>query len=301
MEKSYKKILITIKEYIVIALGLLLYTSGWVIFLIPNNLVGGGVSGISALLLYSFGIPISISFFVINLVLLAIALKVLGKGFGIKTVYAIVVASLFFEIIPKIILPEFIQEVGVANGKLLASLIGGVCSGAGIAITFTQGGSTGGTDIIALMINKYRSISPGKIILSIDIVIIAMSFFIPMEDNSLGHRLATVMYGYVLTFVVGYSIDLVLSGTKQSMQIFVFSKEYDKIADAVMKQVGRGVTVIDGEGWYTKTNGKILLVIVRKTEVNMFYKIVKEIDSNAFMSVGSVMGVYGQGFDQMKK
>lgn len=307
MEKNnFKKILIGIKEYLLIAVGLLLYAGGVSIFIIPNELVGGGVTGISALLLYAFNIPVSWSFFGINLILLAIALKVLGKGFGVKTVYAIIVASLFFDIFPRI-LPadsDFVQAIALANGKLLSAIIAGVCCGVGIAITFMQGGSTGGTDIIALMINKYRNIPPGKIILSIDIIIIACVMLLPDESGNAvnwGMKIATVMYGYVVTFVVGYSLDLTLSGSRQSMQIFIFSKEYEKIADAITADLHRGVTVIDGEGWYTKTEGKILLVIVRKTEINQVFKIIREIDPNAFTSSGAVSGVYGQGFERMKK
>ncbi len=299
MEK-FKKILKVVKSYFIISLGLLAYTAGWVIFILPNGLVGGGVSGISAIIQYTTGFPVSYSFLIINTILLAIALKVLGKGFGFKTVFAIVLASLYFKVLPLIIPDTFIQEIAISNGKLLCTLIGGLASGIGIGITFNQGGSTGGTDIVALMINKYKNIPPGKLLLLIDIFIIASSMLVP-SDLGIGIRLANVMYGYIIVAVCGYSIDLFISGTKQSVQIFIFSKEYDAIADKVSSEMNRGVTVLDGEGWFTKKNGKILMIIVRKTESNMVFKIVKEIDKNAFLSVGSVTGVYGQGFDVMKK
>lgn len=305
MEKSTsKKILIGIKEYVIIALGLLLYTIGVSLFIIPNELVGGGVTGLSALLLYAFGIPVSWSFFGINLILLAIALKVLGKGFGVKTVYAIIVASLFLDILPRVLPQDFIQVVSIANGQLAAAVLAGICCGVGIAITFTQGGSTGGTDIIALMVNKYRNIPPGKIILSIDIVIIACVMLLPPEEGETVNwalKIATMIYGYLVVFVVGYAVDFTLSGSRQSVQIFVFSKEYEKIADTVTGKLNRGVTVLDGEGWYTKTENKILLVIVRKTELSELYKVIREIDPKAFLTTANVSGVYGQGFEQMKK
>lgn len=299
MEQKTKRVLKGIKEYILIALGLLIYTIGWVVFLIPNQLVGGGVTGISAILFYATGFPVSYSFFIINAILLGIALKILGKAFGIKTVFAIIISSVFLDILPGIIPADFIADVAISNGKLLAAIIGGICAGAGIGITFTQGGSSGGTDIIALIINKYRNVSPGRIILMIDILIIASSFVIP-SDDTLGHRFAIIIYGYLLIGVTGYTIDVVLSGTKQSLQIFIFSKNYEEIADRVT-MLGRGVTVIDAKGWFTKQDGKVLMVIVRRTESNLIYKIVREVDRDAFLSVGSVMGVYGNGFDKMKK
>lgn len=297
-----KSIFKEIKAYIVITAGLLCYVVGWDLFLIPNNLVGGGVSGISAILLYAFNIPISISFFVINLILLLIALKILGKSFGVKTVYAIIITSVFFDIVPRFLPDVFIQEIAISNGKLLCSIFGGVFAGFGIGVCFSQGGSTGGTDIIALIINKYRNISPGKIILLIDIFIIASSLLLPTKPGeSIGTKVATVLYGYILIGACSYTIDLVISGSKQSFQIFIFSQKYSEIADAIIKDVKRGVTLMDGQGWYTKHNSKIIMVVIRKTDMNLIYRLVKAIDKDAFMSVGSVMGVYGNGFDKIKK
>lgn len=312
MGVSVKDILGNIKSYLIITIGLLCYALGWDVFLIPNNMVGGGVTGISAVLLYAFNIPVSYSFFVINLVLLLIALKVLGKGFGVKTVYAIVVTSLFLEMIPKYLPDVFIQEIAISNGKLLCAIFGGVVSGLGIGLCFSQGGSTGGTDIVALMITKYKNISAGRIILIIDIFIIASSFLLPAKEildsagnvvgvESLGMRFATVLYGYILITACSYTIDLFVSGTKQSLQVFIFSKKYGEIADAIISDIGRGVTLIDAQGWYTKQESKIVMVVVRKTDINMIYKIIKSVDKDAFMSVGSVTGVYGKGFDQIKK
>ena len=312
MKLSVRSILGEIKAYIIITIGLLCYALGWDVFLIPNNMVGGGVTGISAVLLYAFKIPVSYSFFVINLVLLLIALKVLGKGFGVKTVYAIVVTSIFFELLPMTLPEAFIQEFAVSNGKLLCAIFGGVTSGLGIGLCFSQGGSTGGTDIVALMITKYRNISAGRIILIIDIFIIASSLLLPAKEifdsagnvigvENMGMRLATVLYGYILIAACSYTIDLFVSGTKQSLQVFIFSKKYGEIADAVISDIGRGVTLIDAQGWYTKQESKIVMVVVRKTDINMIYKIIKSVDRDAFMSVGSVTGVYGKGFDQIKK
>ena len=299
MNKKTKTILNVIKEYIIITLGLLLYTLGWVVFLIPNGLVGGGVTGISAIIYYATGFPLSYSYLIINGILLAIGLKILGKGFGVKTIYAIIVVTIFLDIIPGLVPQELINDIAIGNGKLLSAIIGGALAGVGIATTFTQGGSSGGTDIIALIVNKYRNVSPGRIILLLDVIIIASSIMIPTTE-SLGHRLAIIIYGYLLITVTSYTVDLVLSGARQSIQIFIFSKKYEEIADRIMA-IGRGVTVINAQGWFTKHEGKVLMVIVRRTESHHVYKVVREIDRDAFLSVGNVMGVYGKGFDEMKK
>ena len=177
-----KKIFSVAKEYIIITFGLLCYVLGWCIFLIPNNLVGGGVSGIASIILYAFGVPISVTYFSINIVLLLIALKVLGKGFGIKTVYAIIAATLFFQFVPQFLPQDFINEIAISNGKLISAIFGGVLSGLGIGISFSQGGSTGGTDIVALMVAKYHNIAPGRMILYMDLVIIASSLLIPAKQ-----------------------------------------------------------------------------------------------------------------------
>ena len=312
MNNKMKNLLGEVKAYVIITLGLLLYTLGWIVFVIPNNMVGGGVTGLSAILLYAFNIPVGASFFVINLILLLIALKVLGKGFGMKTVYAIVIASVFYEILPAVIPDVFIQEIAISNGKLLCAIFGGVCAGLGIGISFSQGGSTGGTDIVALMIVKYRNISAGRVILLLDIIIIALSLLLPPNEivdangtvvgvESWGQRFATILYGYILIGACSYSVDMFVSGTKQSSQIFIFSKKYAELADAITTGTGRGVTLIDGEGWYTHQKSKIVMVVVRKDDLGVLYRMIREIDKDAFLSVGNVSGVYGKGFDQIKK
>lgn len=297
--KGKKSIAKTLKEYIIITIGLLCYVGSWVIFILPNELVGGGVSGIGAIIQYSTGFPVSYSFFIINTILLLIALKVLGKGFGAKTVYAIFVTSALFRVLPDVIPPIFLEEMA-KNGPLLCSIIGGIMSGFGIAVSFTQGGSTGGTDIVALMVSKYRNISPGRVIMILDIFIIASSLFIP-NGQSFAYRIAIIVYAYVLTLVVSITTDAILSGTKQSVQIFIFSKKYEEVADLISKAANRGVTVLSGQGWYTKKENKILMVVARRTETKLILNLVKSIDNEAFISVGSVSGVYGQGFDIIKK
>lgn len=293
------------KEYLCISLGLVAYVLGWAVFLIPNNLVGGGVSGLSAIIYYATGIQMGYSYLVINVILLLVGFKILGTGFGGKTIFAIVFASVMLNLLPPLI-PEYIsQELAVSNGKMLCTIIGGVLSGVGIGISISNGGSTGGTDIIALIVGKYRNISPGKLILSMDVVIILSSMLFPSYTTAgelvpFPEKLATAVYGLILITVSGYAVDLYLSGSKQSVQVFIFSKKYAEIADAITGDMKRGVTLIHAEGWYTKSESQVIMVMTRKTDLNLLLRYVKSIDSDAFLSVSNVMGVFGKGFDTIK-
>jgi uncharacterized membrane-anchored protein YitT (DUF2179 family) len=298
MEKN--KVLSTLKSYAIITLGLILYVLAWVVFIMPHQLVGGGVTGISAVIQYCTGFHVSYSFFIINGILLLIALKILGPAFGVKTVYAMIVTTLLLRFLPMVIPQEFIQIIALDNGKLLSVIIGGMLSALGISLTFSQGGSSGGTDIVALMITKYRAISPGKILLILDIFIIGSSLIVPTE-GSWGVRVANLVYGYVMAGVFSVALDLFVSGSKQSVQIFIFSKNYQKIADRITNDVHRGVTALDGKGWYTKTESTVLVVVARKQELKFLLNLIKEEDPQAFISVASVSGVYGSGFDVIKK
>ena len=298
MEKN--KVLSTLKSYAIITLGLILYVLAWVVFIMPHQLVGGGVTGISAVIQYCTGFHVSYSFFIINGILLLIALKILGPAFGVKTVYAMIVTTLLLRFLPMVIPQEFIQIIALDNGKLLSVIIGGMLSALGISLTFSQGGSSGGTDIIALMITKYRAISPGKILLILDIFIIGSSLIVPTE-GSWGVRVANLVYGYLMAGVFSVALDLFVSGSKQSVQIFIFSKNFEKIADRITTDVHRGVTALDGKGWYTKTESTVLVVVARKQELKFLLNLIKEEDPQAFISVASVTGVYGSGFEVIKK
>ncbi len=297
----------TLSEYALVALGILMYVLGWTLFLIPNNLVGGGVTGISSILQYATHGVINAgwSYGVINILLLIVALRLLGKSFGSKTIFAVVLASVGLSFLQKIIPQGIIQSLALENGKLMSTIMGGMLAGAGIGMTMSQGGSTGGTDIIALVVNKYRNVSPGRMILWIDVAIILSSLFFPsyMPDGSLmgwSDKITTVVYGFILVVVNSTVLDLYISGSRQSVQLFVLSDRFAEIADAVTNDLHKGVTVLDGEGWYTKQSRKVLMIITRKTELNIILRYIKSIDSNAFLSVSSVTGVYGKGFDTIK-
>ena len=313
-----------VKEWALITLGILMYVTGWALFLIPNNLVGGGVSGISSIIQYATGgkIQMGYSYFVLNAVLLTAAVFVIGMGFGATTLYAIILASVGLRFLPGLIPPEIVQSLALQNGKLISVLAGGLMAGIGIGMSISNGGSTGGTDIIALIYTKYRNVSPGKVILYIDFIIILSSLFIPSIvpdlDPETGRQLVgpdgepashlmpfaekvtTVIYGLILVTVCGKTIDSYLSGSQQSVQLFILSKHYAQIADSITRDLHRGVTVLDGKGWYTKDPTEVLMVITRKTDVNLLLRHVKAIDPDAFLSVSSVNGVYGRGFDSIK-
>ena len=306
MPLKKKTIIHHVKDYSFLVLGLLLYVLGWTVFLVPNNLVGGGVTGVASIIQYATHgvIKIGYTYFTVNILLLVIALFTLGKGFGGKTVVAIVLASLGLNLFQTWIPAEICQTLAVDNGKLMSVIMGGILVGVGIGFTMTAGGSTGGTDIIALIVNKYRGISPGKMILGMDLVIILSSLLVPSytADGALipfTEKIVTVVYGLILITVCSTVLDMFLAGSKQSVQLFILSQKYEEIADAISKDLHRGVTVLDGQGWYTKQHTHVLMVLTRKTDLNIMLRYIKSIDPDAFLSVSTVTGVYGRGFESI--
>lgn len=298
----------TIRDYAMVALGITIYVLGWSIFLVPNNMVGGGITGLSAILQYATHgvLKIGYTYFVVNVGLIIAALFVLGFGFGWKTIFATVLASVGLNLFQSIIPADFIQAIALDNGKLMCTIMGGIMVGVGIGLTMIAGGSTGGTDIIALMVNKYRNVSPGRLILLMDVVIILSSLLVPSyrADGELipfVDKITTVVYGFILIVINSTVLDLVISGSRQSVQLFILSKHYAEIADAITRDLHRGVTVLDGKGWYTKQATEVLMVLTRKSDLNILLRYVKTIDPDAFLSVSSVTGVYGKGFDVIKK
>ena len=294
-----------VKEYLLITLGIVIYTVGWAIFLTPNNLIGGGVSGISAIIQYATGLKMGYSYFVINTILLIISVIIIGPAFGAKTVYAIILASVCLNVFQSIIPKTIIRDFALSNGKLMCSIIGGSMAGVGIGMSISQGGSTGGTDIIAMTITKFRNISPGRIILIIDVFIITSSLLFPSFDTTgqvipFDAKFSIAVYGMIIVTANGYVVDLYLAGSKQSVQLFILSRHFEEIADMIGRDFHRGVTVLNGEGWYTKQPASVLMVITRKTDLNLLLKSIKRVDPDAFLSISSVSGVYGQGFDSIK-
>lgn len=296
-----------IREYFVMTIGILLYTFAWIACILPAHGTGGGATGAALVLcgaienLFDFQINIGTMAFIVNGILLLFAGFIIGWNFGIKTIFCIIVlpASLNFfqETLPGVqawlaelgvIAPDAISLFGNLEPLLLV-IMGGMLSGVGIYMCFRQGGSTGGTDIVALLINKYHPINYGRVVLVTDSLIICASLLV-------GNGIETVIYGFLLTAVFGLSTDALLAGNQQSNQILVISHEHDRIAAEIVEKAHRGVTMLNGMGWYTKESSQVVMVICRKRETADILKIVRNLDPKAFVSVASVTGVYGQGF-----
>ncbi|MBN1924677.1 MAG: YitT family protein [Prolixibacteraceae bacterium] len=276
-----------VKTWIITLLGLMLFSLGWTLFLIPAEINGGGISGIGALVFFATGIPMGYTYFAVNLILVVIALKKLGKGFGIKTIVNMAIISVLLTVMQKFITKPIIDD------RFLSAVLGGISGGIGLGLVFSQGGSTGGTDIIAMLVTKYRRISPGRVIMYCDVLIIASSYFV-------FHSLEILVYGYVSMWVVSYSLDAFLNGANQSAQIFIYSKKWAEIRDKILHENKRGLTILNGEGGYTGEPVKIIVTVVRKREASAIFKSIMKIDNEAFISMGNVMGVFGKGFDELK-
>ena len=245
------------------------------------------------------------TYFLVNAGLLIAALFVLGRSFGVKSVYAIILASIGLNLFQDIIPMSLINSLALENGKLMSTIMGGIMVGVGIGMSLSQGGSTGGTDIIALIINKYRNISLGRLILLMDVVIILSSLLVPSYTAEgqlvpFVEKVTTVVYGLILIAVMTSVLDMYMAGSKQSVQLLVFSKKYDQIADAITRDLHRGVTVLSGQGWYSKDDAHVLVVLTRKADLSILLRFIKSIDPDAFLSITSVSGVYGKGFDKIR-
>ncbi len=283
-----------ILSYVLITLGILTYTFAWSAFMLPAKIVGGGVSGISSVIYYACGIhiPIGVLNLFINAVLLAIGFKVLGPKFGVKTIFGIVMSSLAFILWQQILDVEKLFNVDEFGGFMCAIIGGAVCGG-GIGLAFAMGGNSGGTDIIALILTKFYNVSPGKVIMYLDIFIIGSSYFI-------SGRLENVVFGYIVMVTMTYVLDMVIDGNKQSYQIMVFSGMNSEIGEAITTEVGRGATLLDGEGCYSHNPSKVLIVMTHRADKPIVMRIINRIDPSAFVSVSKVQGVYGKNFDKIK-
>ncbi len=277
-----------LKDYLVIVLGLVIFTVGWIGILLPNEIVTGGVTGIANLIYFGTGISVDISYFIINAILLLLALKVLGFQYCFRTIVGVGICTFLLGILPKIITSSLITDE-----PFMAAIIGGVMCGAGVGLVFISNGSTGGTDIIAAMVNKYKNVSFAKMMLYIDLLIIACSYV-------LFQSVEKMIYGYVVMGVMSYTMDLIITGVHQSVQILIMSDKYEEIATRINKDIPRGVTVLDGMGWYSKQPRKVLLVLAKRNESVKIFRLIKSIDDNAFISQSNVVGVYGEGFDKIK-
>lgn len=284
-----------VKDYIFITLGLVCYALGWVAFMLPYQITTGGTTGVGAIIYYATGFPMQWSYFIINGALMLMAIKVLGPRFSIRTTYAIFGLTFLLDLFQKLtIQPDgtFPQLLGPGQDSM-ACIIGSALCGAGLGIVFNANGSTGGTDIIAAVIHKYKDVTLGSMVMLSDALIISSCYFVFNDWRK-------VIFGFVAVAVISFVLDYVVNSARQSVQFFIFSKEYAKIADRITKETHRGVTMLDGVGWYSQNGVKVLVTIVYKRQSGDVFRLVKEIDPNAFISQSAVIGAYGEGFAQLK-
>jgi len=285
--------------YLKIAAGLVIFSIAFTCFMLPYQLVTGGVSGISAFIYYMTGFHASVSYFIINGILMLLGLYALGWRFCLRTLIATVATSFLIEF-----MQGMLTEVGpdgkehlmriIGDQRFMAAVIGGMLEGTGLAIVFLAGGSTGGTDIIVLTVNKYRNMSLGRIMLCIDVFIVSLSWFIY-------HDIETLVTCYIALFLSISAVDYVVNSARQSVQFTIISEKHAEIAQAVSDKVDRGVTILHGEGWYSKEPRRVLLIMARKHESRLIFRLIHLIDQKAFVTMSNVEGVFGEGFDKIKK
>ena len=286
---NVNKILSVLWDYVLMTVGSFMFCFAWTSFLIPNGLASGGLTGLCTIIQYGTGIPIGWTYPILNVLLLILGFLSLGKGFGFKTIYVIGLTSILFEI-----LPQFPNLMVLMDEKLLVCLVGASLEAIGLGLIMLRGGSSGGTDILALMINKYWPVSPGKVYLYSDMLIISLLLLVPEKG------LVDLIYAFVVMLGFSFGVDFVLIGNKSSVQILVFSSKYEEIADHIIHQVHRGVTAIQSVGWYSQQESKVLLIISRKHQMNEVVNEIKNIDRKAFISVSTAMSVFGEGFEEVK-
>jgi uncharacterized membrane-anchored protein YitT (DUF2179 family) len=278
------------KDYAMITIAMLSYCIGWSIFLLPNNITTGGVPGIASILEWSpLHIPAQTSYFVINAGLLLMAFKILGWKFCVKTVYAVVVLTVSLAVTR-----DYTSQMHLLHDQpFMASVLGAVFCGCGVGLGLSSNGSTGGTDIIAAIINKYRDISLGRVIMICDVIIITSSYVVLKDWER-------VIYGYVVLYITAFCIDQVVNSMRRSVQFFIISDKHEEIGRRINMDPHRGCTVIDAHGFYSGKDVKMLVVLAKRRESAKIFQLIDEIDPTAFVSQSAVIGVYGEGFDRFK-
>lgn len=279
-----------VRDYAMVTVAMLSYCLGWSAFLLPNTITTGGLAGISSILEWSpLHIPAQVSYFVINAGLLVIALVTLGWKFCVKTIYAVTVLTISLSLIRDKVAAMHL----LSDQPFMAAIIGAVFCGSGVGIGLAFRGSTGGTDIVAAIINKYRDISLGRIIMLLDVIIISCSYFVLRDWER-------VIYGYVVLYVTAFCIDQVVNSMRRSVQFFIISEHYKEIGERINKEPRRGVTTIDAHGFYSGKDVKMLFVLAKRRESSRIFQVINDIDPSAFVSQSAVIGVYGEGFDRFK-
>lgn len=280
----------SIQDYVLIAIGMISYAIGWNVFLLPTNVTASGLPGISSIIYWATGCPVQVPYFIVNACLLLAALKILGAKFCIKTVYAVIVVTILTSVFSSTSLG---QDHLLQDQPLWAAILGAIFCGCGIGLGFSCGGSTGGTDIVAAIVNKYRDVSLGRVIMICDIFIISSSYLVV-------HDVEKVLYGYVVLCVQAFCIDQVVNSRRRSVQFFIISKKYEEIGRRINTDADRGVTVVNASGFYSGQDVKMLFVLAKQRQAATIFRLISEIDPHAFVSQSAVIGVYGEGFDKMK-
>ena len=297
MKPLTRKVLLTVFDYILITFGAVLFVMGWTSFLLPNGIIDGGLTGICALLSMVTGVPVEYWNFGIKALLLIVAWIVLGRSFGIKTVYTIVLTSVLFRVLGGdnfMVLKAIPGQPMELGEKVLVPVIGGLLEAVGLGLVLLRGGSTGGTDILALIVNKFWPITIGRFYLFADFVVITLLILVP------GHCFTDVVYGYITMGVCAYVLDLIMLGKESTVQVLIFSDKMEPIGDYINNTMKRGLTALKAVGWYTREDRQVFMVMLRKNELPELVKAVKDIDSKAFVTVVPANNVYGEGFDEMK-
>ena len=276
------------QDYVMITLGLFCYAFGFTAFILPEEIVIGSVTGLSSLIHFWTGANVAVTYYVINIILLAIAFRSVGKHFVLLTILGATIATIFMGVLQPMFPTPIIEQQTFMN-----VILGAVLCGLGLGVVFTHGGSTGGTDIIAAMVAKYSTVSFGRTMMYCDVLIICSSWL-------LFHSIDKIVYGLIFMVIYSVTADRVINNTRQSVQFLIISKKWQEIADNIIAVAHRGCTIIDGKGWYTKDDVKIVLVMCRKHESVNIFRIIKETDRQAIITQSNVNGVYGFGFDELK-
>lgn len=299
---KYNSLLVNARDYLSIIIGLSIYAIGFTACILPYEVVIGGMSGVSTLIYFGTNgiIPVAVSGYFLNLVLLAIAYKIVGRTFVLRTIFGVTILALAIGVGE-----SFFMPLGhpLIPDRTVSLVLGAILCGVGIGTCFIHNGSSGGTDIVAACVSKVSNASIGRIMIYTDLLIVSCSIFLPFDGTlkeRIEMRIPTIVYGLMVTFIVSYITDMIINTNRQATQFFIFSPKWREIADKIMNEAHRGVTIFDGKGWYTKHDVKVLMVYCRKIESVTIFRIIKSIDEDAFVTQGAVNGVYGQGFDKVK-
>ena len=288
--RNHKAIYRTIHDYLILAIAMLLGVISLNLFLLPNEITMGGIVGIASVVYWGTGIPVQDTYFVLNALLLFVALRVLGWKFCAKTIYAVTVFTIGTAMAQQYIPAELHL---LADQKFMACIVGGVFMGVSVGLGLSSGGSTGGSDVVAAIIHKYRDVSLGRIILLCDVTIITSSYLVLRDWEK-------VLYSYVLLFVIAFCVDYVVSSLRQSVQFFIVSDKFQEIGEAINKIASRGCTTLNGNGFYSKKDIKVIFCIAKRSESAFIFDLINEIDPDAFVAQSAVIGAYGQGFDRVR-